>query len=70
MQRIQYAVVKDKPDEYGKQKYTFTKFHIDEKLAQDEAERLSRQEKCRFLVLKLVGYCEPDILPIKKVFWQ
>jgi len=56
----EYAVVR----EARGQKYQFTTFHESLELAREEAERLAAKEQTKFLVLKVVGYAEPQVTPI------
>lgn len=65
MQRDLYAVVRESPD-----RMIFTKFHNGKEEALKEAEQLARKEQLKFFVLKLVGYFEPDVLPIKREVWE
>ena len=65
MKRIAYAVVKE-----DGANYRFSKFHDTEQEAQAEAERLCRKERKSFLILKLIGFCHIEEVPVKTVVFS
>lgn len=67
MERIKYAVIRNQDPQY---EMSFKKWHSNEKDAQEEAERLARKHQAKFWIVKLVGYCEIDTIPVKKEFWS
>lgn len=62
MQAEQYAVIKEA---VGLDSYKFKKWHDNKLDAQEEAVRLSGLEKCKFLVVKVVGYAENRPNPVE-----
>lgn len=57
-----YAVVRDA--EFDNQK-KFTLYHDSLEKAKEEAARLCRKERARFVVLQVVAMCDIDEVPVK-----
>ena len=55
----EYAVVR----ETNGQGYKFTTFHESLEIAKEEALRLAKKEKAKFIVLKVIGSAEPQTPP-------
>lgn len=71
MEMTRYAVVEDAGQSgYPHKPFSFSKWHDSQIAAREEAKRLAKKEQKRFLIIKLMGFSEPETIPVKEEFWE